>query len=180
MFGYWPSGEKATAQIDSVWPSSTLRHDPVAACHTRTVLSHEADATSWPSGEKATALTYLIWPSSTLRQLFQSASRFDNELIHPRIWSAKAFRTILASGANIRAEEYICRGASWIICWNRRVNRLASWRNAERALFGAYIVRERSTVLKKGNSLTSTSLESVSSKLIHLFVSPIRLIASSQ
>ena len=49
------------------WPSSVLRHDPVAASHSRTVLSWDADATSWPYGEKATALTTLEWPSSVLR-----------------------------------------------------------------------------------------------------------------
>jgi hypothetical protein len=61
-----PSGEKATARILSVWLSSTLRHDPVAASHTLTVLSSEADATSWPSGEKPTALIESVWPSSAL------------------------------------------------------------------------------------------------------------------
>jgi hypothetical protein len=45
---YCPSGEKAT---EEVWPLSTLRHNPVAASHIRTVLSHDADATSCPSGE---------------------------------------------------------------------------------------------------------------------------------
>lgn len=53
----WPSGEKATALTLLEWPLSTLRHDAVAASHTRTVLSYEADATSWLSGGKATALT---------------------------------------------------------------------------------------------------------------------------
>ena len=137
----WPSGEKATVLTLPVWPSSTLQHDPLAASHTRTVLSEEADATSWPSGEKAMALTLPVWPSSTLQQPSQSSSRFDNDLIHCSNSSTKAFRTILASGANIRADEYIYRGASWSICWNRRVNRLASWRNTERALFDVCIAR---------------------------------------
>src|SRR5204862_1454386 len=44
------------------------RQEPVPVSHSRTVLSHDADATSWPSGEKATALTQSEWPSSVLRQ----------------------------------------------------------------------------------------------------------------
>ncbi|KAF1965829.1 hypothetical protein BU23DRAFT_443005, partial [Bimuria novae-zelandiae CBS 107.79] len=47
---------------------------PVAASHSRTVLSREADATSWPSGEKATALTSPEWPSSVLRHVPVAAS----------------------------------------------------------------------------------------------------------
>ncbi|KAF2818069.1 hypothetical protein CC86DRAFT_337613, partial [Ophiobolus disseminans] len=50
-----------------------LRHVPVAASHSRTVLS-DADATSCPSGEKATALTQEEWPSSVLRQVPVAAS----------------------------------------------------------------------------------------------------------
>jgi hypothetical protein len=52
-----PSGEKATALTMKEWPSSVQRHLPVAASHSRTFLSWDADATSRPSGEKATAVT---------------------------------------------------------------------------------------------------------------------------
>ena len=41
---------------------------PVPVSQSRTVSSHDADATSWPSGEKATALTDPEWPSSMLWQ----------------------------------------------------------------------------------------------------------------
>ncbi|PZD23657.1 EST1-DNA-bind domain containing protein [Pyrenophora tritici-repentis] len=56
------------------WPSSVLRHVPVTASHSRTVLSLDADATSCPSGEKATALTTLEWPFSVLRHVPVAAS----------------------------------------------------------------------------------------------------------
>jgi hypothetical protein len=52
-----PSGENTTALTDLEWPSSTLRHAPVAVSHTRTVVSLDAEATSCPSGENTTALT---------------------------------------------------------------------------------------------------------------------------
>jgi hypothetical protein len=53
----------------SEWLSSVLRHVPVAASHSRTVLLRDADATSCPSGKNATALTDLEWPLSVLRQV---------------------------------------------------------------------------------------------------------------
>jgi hypothetical protein len=68
------SVEKETAVTSREWPSSVLRYLPVAASHSRTVLSPDADATSWPSGEKATALTQSEWPSSVLRHLPVAAS----------------------------------------------------------------------------------------------------------
>lgn len=37
---------------------------PVAAPHSRTVLSLEADASCLPSGENATAITPPVWPTS--------------------------------------------------------------------------------------------------------------------
>src|SRR5437762_2077574 len=69
-----PSGEKAMALMKPEWPSSVLRQVPVAASHSRTVRSYDADATSCPSGEKATALTESEWPSSVLRQVPVAAS----------------------------------------------------------------------------------------------------------
>src|SRR3984957_21225887 len=109
VFRYRPFGEKAT-WTQPEWPSSVLRQDPVAASHSRTVLSDDADATSWPSGEKATALTELEWPSSVLRQAFQSFSTFDSLLIQSGICLLNFFCITLISGAKIRAEEYSCRG----------------------------------------------------------------------
>ena len=50
-----PSGEKATALTEPVWPWSVCMAAPVAASQSRTVPSLEADATSVPSGEKVTA-----------------------------------------------------------------------------------------------------------------------------
>ena len=57
VFRYQPFGEKATSRAKPEWPSSVLWQDPVAASHSRTVSSLDADATSWPSGEKATCQT---------------------------------------------------------------------------------------------------------------------------
>ena len=102
---YRPFGEKATWLTKPEWPSSVLRQDPIAASHSRTVLSLDADATSWPSGEKATWLTEPEWPSSVLRQESQLSSTFDSLLTHSGIWSVNVFRIILISGAKIRAEE---------------------------------------------------------------------------
>jgi hypothetical protein len=57
-----PSGEKATALTESLWPSSVCFQAPVVASQSRTVLSSEADARTLPSGEKATALTECCGP----------------------------------------------------------------------------------------------------------------------
>jgi hypothetical protein len=54
--------------------SSVLRHIPVLASYSRTVLLWDADATSCLSGEKATALTQSEWPSSVLRHVPVAAS----------------------------------------------------------------------------------------------------------
>jgi hypothetical protein len=51
-----------------------LRHIPVTASHSRTMLSLDANATSCPSSEKATAMTLLEWPSSVLRHVPVAAS----------------------------------------------------------------------------------------------------------
>ena len=59
-----PSGEKATALMEPVWPWSVCVAAPVAASQNRTVQSIEADATSVPSGEKVTALAEPVWPWS--------------------------------------------------------------------------------------------------------------------
>src|ERR1700722_17077447 len=59
-----PSGEKATARTESLWPSSFFLWAPVAVSQSRTVPSSEADASVVPSGEKATARTGSLWPSS--------------------------------------------------------------------------------------------------------------------
>jgi hypothetical protein len=40
------------------------RCSPVAAFHSLTVRSCDADASRWPSGENATAVTLRLWPSS--------------------------------------------------------------------------------------------------------------------
>src|ERR1700735_1415875 len=68
-----PSGEKATALTELLWPSSVCFQAPVVAFQSRTVLSYEADARTLPSGEKATAKTELLWPSSVCRQGSQSS-----------------------------------------------------------------------------------------------------------
>src|SRR5207248_7963873 len=66
----WPSGEKATALTDDVWPSSVCRAAPVAASQSRTVLSSdhnhnpEPDGTNLPSGTDATWPTDDVTPAS--------------------------------------------------------------------------------------------------------------------
>ena len=59
-----PSGEKATALTEPVWPWSVCVVAPVAASQSRTVWSVEADAISVPSDEKVTALAEPVWPWS--------------------------------------------------------------------------------------------------------------------
>ena len=148
VFRYRPFGEKATWQTEPEWPSSVLRQDPVAASHSRTVSSSDADATSWPSGEKATASTELEWPSSVLRQESQLSSIFDSLLTHPGMWPVNVFRIILISGVKIRAEEQTCKGAFCNRNWNRSVNRLASRRKLELALLSDCIIGKYSNKIK--------------------------------
>ena len=59
-----PSGEKATAVTQPLWPVSVCWWVPVAGSQSRTVLSTEADASVLPSGEKATAVSQWLWPVS--------------------------------------------------------------------------------------------------------------------
>jgi hypothetical protein len=59
-----PSGENATLQTKSPWPSSCRSCLPVAVSHILTDLSREPDAMVVPSGENATLLTEPPWPSS--------------------------------------------------------------------------------------------------------------------
>ena len=60
----WPLGENATVVIVPVWPDSVASGLPVAACHSRAVLSWEPVSTSRPSGENATAVSGCLWPDS--------------------------------------------------------------------------------------------------------------------
>jgi hypothetical protein len=48
----FPSGEKAIALTQLLWPSSVCFQAPVVAFQSRTVLSFEADGRTLPSGEK--------------------------------------------------------------------------------------------------------------------------------
>src|SRR5262249_2515950 len=64
-----PSGETATEETGSVYPSSMSVSAPLATFQSRTVLSSEPDASTLPSGENATDLTLSACPSS----LFTSA-----------------------------------------------------------------------------------------------------------
>src|SRR5438477_6929833 len=63
-----PSGENATPNTASEWPSSVRRAAPVAESQSLTVPSRDADATSLPSGENATPNTGSSeWPSGVRR-----------------------------------------------------------------------------------------------------------------
>ena len=53
----WPSGENTTALTGYKWPCNIRRSAPVAASHTRTVLSSEPDTISRPSGKRVIAIT---------------------------------------------------------------------------------------------------------------------------
>ena len=70
-----PSGEYATestgdpvdldrGMLAGVAPASVATSAPVAASHTRTVLSNDAEASHKPLGEYATDSTDLVWPAS--------------------------------------------------------------------------------------------------------------------
>ena len=59
-----PSEENASVLIlASTW--SVCSAVPMAASHSRIVMSSDAEASCLPSGEKATAWTESEWPSST-------------------------------------------------------------------------------------------------------------------
>jgi hypothetical protein len=59
--------EKATDQIQPLWPLSVCRHSPLQIL---AVMSPDADASRAESCEKATDLTQPLWPSSVCRQVF--------------------------------------------------------------------------------------------------------------
>src|SRR5437588_591223 len=113
----------ATALTQDEWPLSVCSEAPVAASQSLTVRSPDAEATSLPSGEKATALTSAEWPSSVSSAELHPFCTFDTLVIQPDIWPSNCFRTKAISGANIRHEEYIWRGASSIIDGLLRTNR---------------------------------------------------------
>ena len=56
-------GENAACSTASAWPSSLNNNSPVAAFHSRDVLSPLAVMMRWPSGENAACSTALVWPS---------------------------------------------------------------------------------------------------------------------
>jgi hypothetical protein len=62
---------------------------------------------SLPSGEKATELTEPVWPSSVCSKAFQCISDLDFFCIQGGIHFSNVRRTILFSGAKIRAEQYV-------------------------------------------------------------------------
>jgi hypothetical protein len=101
----WLTDEKTMCEMYGERLASVLRHVPVAASHSLTVLSLDADATSCPSGEKATAMTESEWPSSVLRQASQSDCSMHRILTFCGTWSTKVRRITLLSGANTSAEQ---------------------------------------------------------------------------
>ena len=120
------SGENATVLTKPVWPSSVYSSLPVAASHSRTVLSSEADTSCLPSGENATALTESVWPLSVCRAAIQFACMFVFVWIQGGTHLLNRPRTMLFSGAKMRAEQYIWRGACSITDRLYRANRFAS------------------------------------------------------
>ena len=84
---------------------------PEPASHSLTVLSHDADASVLPSGEKATALTPSEWPSSVCSNAFQVLSTSGNFRTHLGMQWLNCFLIMLVVGVNIRALQYIWRGA---------------------------------------------------------------------
>ena len=87
----------------------------LVACHSLTVRSFEAEASSWPSGEKATALTKSERPSRVCTVESQALWTSGKRQIHRGNWSKNCSRTILVFGAKTSAAEYSWRGASSII-----------------------------------------------------------------
>jgi WD40 repeat protein len=71
-----------------------LRHVPVAASYSRTVLLLDADAASRPSGEKATTPTEDEWFSSVLRHVPVVASHSHTVLSHNADASALSKKTV--------------------------------------------------------------------------------------
>jgi hypothetical protein len=121
-----PSGEKATAQTESEWPSSVCRVALVAVSHSLTVLSHDADANWLPSGEKATAQTESEWPSSICSKALQFFWTSGPLCIQPGIRSANCFLTMLITGVKASALQYICKGVRSIADRLYRANRFIS------------------------------------------------------
>ena len=62
------------------WPASVATTLPVAASHSRAVLSRDAVATSRPSGEKATAQTMASWPAKGGRSHHTQSRRLRQAL----------------------------------------------------------------------------------------------------
>ena len=106
-----PSGKKATAVTPAEWPSSVCSAAPELASHSLTVLSSDADASVLPSGEKATAVTPPEWASSVCNNAFQLFSTLGNLRTHMGILSLNCILTMLVIGANIRALQYVWKGA---------------------------------------------------------------------
>ena len=69
-----PSGENATALTESVCPARVATALPVAASHSRAVLSSEPVRTRVPSGENATAQTESVCPARVATALPVAAS----------------------------------------------------------------------------------------------------------
>jgi hypothetical protein len=64
-----------------------------------------------PSGEKATAVTAREWPSSVCSNAFQVLSTSGNFRTHLGMQWLNCFLIMLVVGVNIRALQYIWRGA---------------------------------------------------------------------
>ena len=69
-----PSGLNAADTTNSSWPRSTAISLPVAASHSRAVLSPDAVTMRAPSGLKAAEYTKSLWPRSTAISLPVAAS----------------------------------------------------------------------------------------------------------
>ena len=104
-----PSGEKAMAVTEPLWPVSVCWWAPVAGLQSRTVLSSEADASVLPSGEKATAVTQPLWPVSVCWWAPVAGSQSRTVL------SCEADASVLPSGEKATAVTQPLWPSS--VCW---------------------------------------------------------------
>ncbi len=125
----FPPGENFTSHTMSVWPSRMPRAAPVVVSQSLTVLSLNPDASSRSSGDNATAFTKCACPSRFSHFRLQSSLVIESRVSQRGSSYDKACRIMLFVGANTSAETYACSGASSIMCWLLKTNRLASARS---------------------------------------------------
>jgi hypothetical protein len=100
------SCEKATDQMESLWPLSVWRQLPLLASQILIVLSSDADASRVESCEKATDQMELLWPSSVWRHALHSSLMGGFIVIHFGSSCLKRHFIKLRAGLNRRADAY--------------------------------------------------------------------------